>query len=134
MYQKVVTTRTTPVVTPAQLASFGRFDIPQQYVTGYSPQTLTADYAMLELFIEAATGQVEILAQTACETEQVLLTLDFFPNTQDPRNLLQYELSYAFAVTPWWWWGFPTKDSIELVRRPVVVPTLGSTSPVTAVS
>jgi hypothetical protein len=134
MYQKVLTPRTNPVITPEQLAAFGRFDVPQQYVTGSSPQVLTADYSLMELFIEAATDQVETLAQTACETEQVLLTLDFFPNTQDPRNFLQYELSYAFAITPWWWWGYPTKDSIELVRRPVVVPTLGATSPVTAVS
>jgi hypothetical protein len=116
MYQTILVPRTTPVITPEQLAAFGRFDVP----TGQ-------DYSLLGLFIEAATDQVEIMAQTACETEQVLLTLDFFPNTQDPRNWLQYELSYAFAVTPWWWWGFPTKDSIELVRRPVLVPALSTT-------
>jgi hypothetical protein len=135
MYQKVLTPATSPVITPAQLAAFGRFDVPQQYVTGSSPQVLTADYALLQLFIQAATDQIEILAQTACLTEQVVLTLDFFPNTQDPRNFLQYELSYAFAITPWWWWGFPTKDSIELVRRPVQVPTLtGTPANITAVS
>jgi uncharacterized phiE125 gp8 family phage protein len=33
-------------------------------------------------------------------------------------------LNYAFTATPYWWYGFPTKDSIELVRRPVLVPTL----------
>ena len=75
------------------------------------------------------------MAQTVCQTEQILLTLDFFPNTQDPRNFLQYELTYAFAITPWWWWGFPTKDSIELVRRPVQVPKLtGTAANITAVS
>jgi hypothetical protein len=135
MYQQIVTPSTQPAITPAQLAAFGRFDVPQQYVTGSSPQTLTADYSLLETFIAAATEQVEILAQTACLQEQVLLTLDFWPNTQDPRNWMQYELSYSFAVTPWWWWGFPTKDSIELVRRPVLVPTLsGSSANITAVS
>jgi hypothetical protein len=134
MYQKVLTPNTNLVVTPSRLAAFGRFDVPQQYVTGSSPQTLTDDYALMETFIAAATDQIEILAQTAIQTEQVLYTLDFFPNTQDPRNFLQYELSYAFAITPWWWWGFPTKDSIELVRRPVIAPTLGQTYPVTAVS
>jgi len=135
MYQAILTPRVNPVVTPEQLAAFGRFDVPQQYVTGSSPAMLTQDYSLLELFISAATDQVEVMAQTACELEQVVLTLDFFPNTQDPRNFLQYELSYAFAITPWWWWGFPTKDSIELVRRPVQVPTLtGTPANITAVS
>jgi hypothetical protein len=135
MYQKVLTPAASPVITPAQLAAFGRFDVPQQYVTGSSPAVLTADYSLLGLFIQAATDQIEILAQTACLTEQVVLTLDFFPNTQDPRNFLQYELSYAYNITPFWWFGFPTKDSIELVRRPVQVPTLtGTPANITAVS
>ena len=121
MYQKVLTARTAPVVTPELLAAFGRFDVPQS-----SP--VSNDYLLLQLFIEAATDQVETIAATACLKEQVLLTLDFFPNQQDPRNFLQYELSYAFATTPLWWYGFQTKDSIELVRRPVLVPTA---SPVT---
>ena len=127
MYQKILTPRTTPVITPETLAEFGRFDVPQS-----SPVSVA--YELLETFIEAATDEVETVAAWACENEQVLLTLDFFPNTQDPRNFLQYELSYAFAITPWWWWGFPTKDSIELVRRPVIVPTFGRVLNITAVS
>jgi hypothetical protein len=123
MYQAILTQRENPVVTPAQLASFGRFDVP----TGQ-------DLLTAELFIQAATDQVEVMAAQACLYEQCLLTLDFFPNTQDPRNFMQYELSYAFAITPWWWWGFPTKDSIELVRRPVIVPTNGETASVTALN
>jgi hypothetical protein len=136
MYQKVLTPAENPAITPARLAAFGRFDVPQQYVTGSSPAVLTDDWALLEVFIAAATEQVETMAATAVQTEQVLLTFDFYPNTQDPRNFLQYELSYAFAITPWWWWGFPTKDSIELVRRPVQVPTTIGNTPatITAVS
>lgn len=134
MYQKVITPATGAVVTPQRLAAFGRFDVPQQYVTGSSPAVLTDDYALLQVFTAAATEQVEIMAQTACQPEQVLFTLDFFPNTQDPRNFMQYQLSYSYNVTPWWWYGFPTKDSIELVRRPVQVPTLGTPQNVTAVS
>ncbi len=135
MYQKTLTYAENPVITPERLAAFGRFDVPQQYISGSSPVTQTDDYSLLEVFIQAATEQVEIMAQTACQTEQILLTLDFFPNTQDPRNFLQYELTYAFAITPWWWWGFPTKDSIELVRRPVQVPKLtGTAANITAVS
>lgn len=125
MYQKILTPPVQPVITPQRLAAFGRFDVPENY----------DDFQLLKTFIAAATEQVEILAATACQLEQVLLTLDFFPNTQDPRNWLQYELTYAFAITPWWWWGFPTKDSIELVRRPVQVPALSVTqSPITGVS
>lgn len=136
MYQKIVTPRANPVVTPEQVAAFGRFECPQQYVSVSSPLVTTAEYSLLETMIDAATDQVETMAATACLAEQVLLTLDFFPNTQDPRNFLQYELTYAFAITPWWWWGFPTKDSIELVRRPVQVPsTAGNNSGnITAVS
>jgi hypothetical protein len=135
MYQAVLTSRTSPVITPQQLAVFGHFDCPEQYVPNSSPQTQTIEFTMLETFIEAATDQIETMAQYAGLTEQLVLTLDFFPNTQDPRNFLQYELSYAFAITPWWWWGFPTKDSIELVRRPVQVPAYtGSADAVTGVS
>lgn len=129
MYTQTITPNASPVVTPELLASFGHFDVPQS-----SP--VSEDYLLLELFIQAATDQVETMAATACLQQQTLLTLDFFPNTQDPRNWLQYELSYAFAITPWWWWGFPTKDSIELVRRPVQVPTTAgnASANITAVS
>jgi uncharacterized phiE125 gp8 family phage protein len=48
----------------------------------------------------------------------MLLTFDFFPGQADPRQLYNYELGF-FNVTPWWWYGFPNRDSIELVRRPV---------------
>src|SRR5579871_6493484 len=101
MYQGVLTARTNPVVTPAQLAVFGHTDCPQQYVTGSSPLTQTVEYTLWQTFIDAATDQVETLAQYAGLTEQLVLTLDFFPNTQDPRNWMQYELSYSFAITPW---------------------------------
>jgi len=133
--QRIITPAASPVITPERLAAFGRFDVPQQYVTGSSPQVETDDYALLEVFIDAATDQVETMAQWACQLEEVYYTLDFFPNTNDPRNFLQYELSYAFAITPWWWWGFPTKDSIEFVRRPAQVPAFtGSPANVTAVA
>jgi hypothetical protein len=122
MYEKIITPRSAPVVSVAQLCAFGRFDVPQQYVSGSSPQVETDDYALLELFIEAATDEVESTAAQACLNEQVLLTYDFFPNQQDPRNFLNYQLSYAYNITPWWWFGFPQMDSIELVRRPVLVP------------
>jgi hypothetical protein len=103
------------------LCAFARIDVPQQYVSGNSGP-VTADWTLLETFIEAATDQVENMAAQACLYEQVVLTFDFFPNTQDPRNFLNYELSYAYNMTPWWWFGFPAPDSIELVRR-TVIPT-----------
>lgn len=123
MYEKILTPRSQPVVTPEQLASFGRFDLPQKYVYGSSPAVYTDDYQLLLTMIEAATDEVETMAATACLNEQVLLTFDFFPGQQDPRNYLYNELAYAITATPWWWFGFPTKDSIELVRRPVIVPS-----------
>jgi hypothetical protein len=123
MYQQIVTPRTEPVVTPSQLASFGRFDLPPQFVTGPCPD----DYGMLEIMIEAATDEVESMAAQACLNEQILETYDFFPGQQDPRNMF-FGLSYTYTTNPWWWYGFPTKDSIELVRRPVIVP---SGSPIT---
>ena len=121
MYQAITTPRTTPVVTPEQLAAFGRFDCPQS-----SP--VTEDYTLLQTFIEAASDEVESLAAVAMVTEQVKETYDFFPGQADPRNLLNYQLGYGYNQAPWWWYGFPTKDSIELVRRPVYT----STSPVVA--
>ena len=73
----------------------------------------------MALFIEAATDTIEAMAAQACLNEQVLPTFDFFRGEQDPRS---HELAYAITTTPWWWYGFPSKDSIELVRRPVLVP------------
>jgi hypothetical protein len=128
MYESILTPRTAPVVVPEQLASFGRFDVPIPYSS--NAKYPSDDYSMLELFIEAATDEVESTAAQACLNEEILLTFDYFPNQQDPRNFLNYELSYAYNATPWWWFGFPTMDSIELVRRPVLVP---SGSPVTDV-
>lgn len=126
MYQAIITPRSAPAVTPEQLASFGRFDIPQKYVYG-SETEYTADYLLIQTFIEAATDEVENMAAQACLNEQVIETYDFFPGQQDPRNMF-FGLNYSYTTNPWWWYGFPTKDSIELVRRPVLVP---SGSPVT---
>ena len=91
-----------------------------------SPPNLTEDYALLQEMIEAATDAVETLAAVACINEEMLLTFDFFPGQQDPRQLYNYQIGYAYDWTPWWWYGFPTADSIELVRRPVQVgvPTI----------
>lgn len=118
MFEQITTPRATPVVTPEQLAAFGRFDCPPQY-DSTSPLVLDVDYELLQTFIDAASDVIEQLAATAMITERVLLTLDFFPGQADPRQLLQYQLGYAYDWAPWWWSGFQTKDSIELVRRPV---------------
>jgi hypothetical protein len=87
-----------------------------------SPATLTDDWLMYQLFIDAATDTVESIAAQACLYEQILQTADYYPGQGDPRNYLATELQYAITATPYWWFGFPPKDSIELVRRPVLVP------------
>ena len=121
MYQQIIVPRQTPVVTPEELASFARFDLPAQFDTSSPPNT-TADYALIEAFIEAASDQVEVLTGRALITERILETYDFFPGTRDPRNMISmYQLGYAYNVPPWWWWGFTTADSIELCRRPVQI-------------
>jgi hypothetical protein len=117
MYEQIVTDRAVPVVTPEQLSSFGRFDMPQQYVDG-SSQPYTDDYQLLLTFIEAATDEIESTAATACINEQILLTFDYFPGQADPRQEAS-ALSYAYA-TNLNWYGFPTLDSIEVVRRPLL--------------
>jgi hypothetical protein len=123
-----VTPRQVAVLTPAQVAAFGRFDCPEQYMAGTSPLAVNPYYTLVETFIDAATDEVETLAATACVTEQVYETYDFFPGQQDPRSLLNFQLGYTYDWAPWWWYGFQSSDSIELVRRPVIVP---GTSPVT---
>ncbi|HLX83805.1 MAG TPA: head-tail connector protein [Terriglobales bacterium] len=117
MYEQIITPRSNPVVLPADLASFGRFDLPEQY-TSLSPLVPNSDYTLLQTFIDAASDQVEQLAATAMITETMVLTFDFFPGQADPRQLYNYELG-LFNQTPWWWFGFQTQDSIEIVRRPV---------------
>ncbi len=121
MYEQILTSRTQPVITPEQLAAFGRFDVPQKYVYGSSPAVYTDDYQLLLTMIEASTDEVESMAATACLNEQVLLTFDFFPGQADPRQEM-LALNYAY-VTNLWWYGFPTLDSIEVVRRPVRAAT-----------
>ena len=106
MYEAITTPRATPVVTPEQLASFARFDCPPQY-DSLSPVVPDVDYQLLQTFIDAASDKVEELAATAMIAEGILLTFDFFPGQADPRQLLQYQLGYAYQTrAPWWWSGF----------------------------
>jgi uncharacterized phiE125 gp8 family phage protein len=118
MYQQILTTRSVPVVTVPELAAFARFDAPAQFTTD-SPPVTTVDWALLEEYIESATDSVETMTATACISEEILLTFDYFPGQQDPREVYNYQLGYAYDWTPWWWYGWPSADSIELVRRPV---------------
>jgi hypothetical protein len=121
LYQKILVPRANPVVTPEELAAFSRFDLPLQFDTA-SPPNVTADYALIPSFIEAASDQVEQMTARALITERIVETYDYFPGTQDPRNMLSmYQLSNAYNAPPFWWWGFTTTDSIELCRRPVQV-------------
>jgi hypothetical protein len=119
VFQQIITPRATPVITPGTLAAFGRFDVPES-----SPPS--ADYLLLETFIEAATDEVETMAATACSPEQILLTLDMFPNAVDPRVYYDY-LLYSFDWIPAWWVGWPTKESLVPVRKPIL--TAGGSPP-----
>jgi hypothetical protein len=119
MFQQIITRRAQPIITPEQLASFGRFDLPQMYCYG-STTVYTEDYQLLLTFIEAATDEIEEMAATACLAEQVLETYDCFPGQEDNHRL--YDLTYQYQTNPFFF-GFPTKESIELVRRPVIVPS-----------
>ena len=61
MYQAILTARENPVITPVQLASFGRFDVPTAVkITG------SQSYQLSDTAIEAATDQVETMAAQAC--------------------------------------------------------------------
>ncbi len=133
MYQAILTPRVTAVATPADVANFGRFECPQQYVSGSSPATLTLDWSLLETMIGAATDECETIADWAMMYEQIIETYDNFPNSQDQRNHTQWEYAAYYQVAPFF--IHRRVDSIDLVRRPVLIPTLASTSSaVTAVS
>jgi hypothetical protein len=119
MFEQLITPRVNPVVLPADLASFGRFDLPVQYDP--SPPTVSSDYALIQTFIDAASDAVEQMVGGSCCSQQWLITFDFFPGTQDPRQLYNYQLGWAYNWIPLWWYGFPVTDSIELIRRPVEV-------------
>ena len=127
MYEHLLNPRSSPVVTPEQLASFSRFDLPQQY-DGSSPPLITADYQTILTFIDAASDAVEQMAAVSCCQETWLWTLDFFPGTADPRQLYNYQLAWGYNWIPFWWGGFPVTDSIEFIRRPLMAggsPPLG---------
>jgi hypothetical protein len=119
MYEQLLIARQNPVVTVEQLASFSRFDIPTQYDTSSPPQ-ITADYQLLLTMIEAASDAVSQMAALSCCQETWLWTLDFFPGTADPRQLYNYQLAWNYSWVQSWWGGFPT-DSIEFIRRPLMV-------------
>jgi hypothetical protein len=129
MFEQIVTPRATQVITPAQLAAFGRFDCPPQYLT-LSPLVNNPDWDLLVTFIAAATDQVEQLSATALINETLLLTLDFYPGTQDPRAMLDYQMGRAYEWMIWFWQGLWTKDSIELIRRPVYTSTSPLVQPI----
>src|ERR1700722_20387783 len=107
MYEQLLIPRMNPAVTPEELASFARFDLPDQYDTS-SPPLITADYQMILDYIDAATDFVEELTARATTSQTWLLTLDFFPGQQDMRSLMNYQMGYAYDWTPFWWYGsFP---------------------------
>jgi len=91
---------------------------------------MTADYTLLQTFIEAASDTVEQLSATAMVTEQILLTFDFFPGQADPRQLLSVPVGLRYDWAPFWWAGSDkglhraskTPGSVE--PKPVVAPTV----------
>src|ERR1700733_2226144 len=118
MFEQLLIPKMNVAVTPEELASFARFELPAEFDTA-SPPNVTADYTMILEYINAATDFVEELTARATTSQTWLLTLDFFPGQQDPRTLQNYEMGYAYDWTPFWWYGSFPKDSIELIRRPV---------------
>jgi hypothetical protein len=120
MFEQLLVERQNPVVTVEQLAAFSRFDVPTQYDTSSPPQ-ITADYQLILTMIEAASDAVSQMAALSCCQETWLWTLDFFPGTQDPRVLYNYQLAWGYNWIPFWWGGFPVTDSIEFIRRPLMV-------------
>src|ERR1700730_16983780 len=114
MYQSILIPRSMPVVTVEQQCAFSRIDVPQR-----SP--VSENYLLFEQFIDAATDQVETIASVATTYQTVFETYDYFPDQQDPRVMYDYQLSYGYNWTPLWWFGFPSVDSIELIRRPVIL-------------
>lgn len=127
MYTQILTPRQAEVITIPQLCDFARVDTPAQYLTT-SPVTVNPTWTTYQLFIDAATDTVESIAATACLYEQILETYDCFPGQQDTRSYYLNELASIFAPLPYYsYYGYPLLDSIEMVRRPVLVP---SSSPV----
>src|ERR1700729_2353951 len=108
MYEQLLVPRSSPVVTPEQLASFSRFDLPTQYDTS-SPPSLSTDYQMILTFIDAASDAVEQMAAVSCCQETWMWTLDCFPGTADPRQLYNYQLSWGYNWIPFSWGGFPVR-------------------------
>lgn len=126
MYQKVITRPVAEFVTPQQLAAFGRFDLPQQFVFGSSPAVLTDEWELLLTFITAAREEVEHIAQTCCFFQQILEVYNCFPGHEHLYNRI--DDLYGVQFVPWEFENHRRHDSIELLRRPVIVP---SGSPVT---
>jgi hypothetical protein len=121
VFQEILQRRAQPIVTPQQLAVFGRFNLPQQFVYNSSPAVLTDKWEMLLMFIDAATDEVEHMAQTACLNEQVLEVFNCFPGHEHLYN--QVDALYGIQFIPWEFENHRRKDSIELLRRPVIVPS-----------
>lgn len=121
MFQQILQRRSQPIVTPQQLAVFGKFNLPQQFVFGSSPAVLSDKWEMLLMYIDAATDEVEHMAQTACLNETVLEVHNCFPGHEHLYNRI--DNLYGVQLIPWEFENRRRHDSIELLRRPVVVPS-----------
>jgi hypothetical protein len=121
MFQQILTRRATPIITPQQLAAFGIFDLPEQYVFGSSPAVYTEEWQLLLDFIESATDEVEHIAQTACLNETVVETHNCFPGQGNRYN--EIDRLWGIQFIPWEFENRRRHESIELLRRPVVVPS-----------
>ena len=88
MFQQILTPRTSLAVSVPVLCNFARVDTPTQYVTGSSPQVETPDWSMYELFISAATDEIESMADCLPERAD-FRELRLFPRSARPSECLQ---------------------------------------------
>jgi hypothetical protein len=118
MYEKLLTPAATEPVSVIDQSVFSRFDVPEETVG--SPAVPNPEYVSIQDLVAGAREMVEDITKTALVNQRWLLTFDSFPG-RDPYAFHQLQLSATNNWAPFWWYGHPQQDSIELLRRPVHV-------------
>lgn len=119
--EELITPPEVEPVTPEQLGSFSRYDVPDKYDTS-SPPNLTEDYATLLGFCAGARDSVEKITHRACITQQWSLQLRSFPlmnyAAYDPTLSFQFgsEVASQFHYDVH---NGPHHNWIELLHDPI---------------
>ena len=120
MYEKLVTAPTTEPVTVEEQCKFSRIAVPGTD-DGGSPPGPNLERLLIQACITTAREHVEQITKTSMISQRWLLSFDTFPGQEDRYQFGTLQSALLPGVYfPYTQYKFPSEDSIELLRRPVI--------------